>query len=71
VQVRITSPDRERATVEIFSIAGRQICSLPVQLEAGTNSISIPLGEETPSGVYILVIRAGGRTLTHRVVLER
>ena len=71
VQIKVTSPGNRKSTIEIFSITGAQILSFPVELRAGINSISIPFAQETPSGVYILRLRTGNRTLTQKIVLEK
>jgi|GEM_PF-423939 len=67
--LRLEVPKRMQVRGEIFSLSGERIGEVVNSwLDAGTHSVAIDLGKQS-SGVYFVVVRGEGRTLTTKLVL--
>ena len=68
-ELRLDSPSSASASVTVYDVAGRRVSSTSAQLEVGANTIRIV----TPraSGVYFVVVEAGGTTARGRFLVLR
>jgi len=69
-RVRLQAPAAGTATLEWFDVAGRRLGSRSVRLEADT-PIDVPLdeGHALPSGLLLIRLTAGGRSVRARAVV--
>jgi len=72
MRVMFSLPDARPATIEVFSVSGRRVAIREVG-SFGPGSHTVTLGERTtlPSGVYIVRLSQGGKSLTKRAVVVR
>ncbi|HEY2954042.1 MAG TPA: T9SS type A sorting domain-containing protein [Candidatus Eisenbacteria bacterium] len=72
LNVWLTLPSAERATLELLDVSGRRVISREVgALGAGVHLVRLDEGMRTSPGVYWLSLRQGGRTLLARAAVIR
>ena len=72
IQVWLTLPSRERATLELLDIAGRRVAHREVgELGPGAHLVTLALSPAPRAGLYFLRLKQGDRELTGRVALIR
>jgi hypothetical protein len=71
VRVIIDSEKKERATLVLMDVQGRQLKQLPVQLQPGSNSVLLDGLDKFTQGNYFLKINSGGEVKTLKVVRQQ
>jgi hypothetical protein len=71
-QLAFSLASHEPATLTLFDVAGRQLLSREVgALGPGPHVIPLDGGGSLPSGIYLLHLRQGGRSVTRRAIAIR
>ena len=69
--IEFTTPQRERISIKVYDILGRQIMLLfDDQAPAGAHKISFP-AEELAGGIYFITLEGGGQTTLEKALLLR
>ncbi len=68
IDISIENDLDQSIELEIISIYGTKFLSLPVNLNPGINTISIPTGDEFPSGTYFVQIKVGQRMISKKFI---
>jgi len=71
VRVVIDSEKKERASIILTDVLGRQLKSLPVQLVPGSNTFSMEGLDQFPSGNYFLTIQSSGERKTIKLMRQQ
>jgi hypothetical protein len=71
VRVIIDSEKKERATLVLMDVQGRQLKQVPVQLQPGSNSVLLDRLDKFTQGNYFLKINSGGEVKTLKVVRQQ
>lgn len=69
--IRFVLPARQRATITVRDVIGREVCTLvDEELAAGSHDVAFH-AEEVATGLYFATLHSGGRTLVHKMLLVR
>lgn len=68
-QIAFTGIVGERTTVQVFDSRGRVVARLFEGVATGTEQTLVWRADDLPSGVYIVMIKSGGKTETEKAVL--
>jgi len=71
VKVVIDSEKKEKASIILTDVLGRQLKSLPVQLVPGTNTFSMDGLDQFPSGNYFLTIQSSAERKTMKLMRQQ
>jgi hypothetical protein len=72
IQLAFTLASREPARLTVFDLAGRRLLSRDVgALGAGRHVVPLDRGTSLPSGIYLLQLTQGNRTITRRATAIR
>ena len=72
IQLAFTLASREPATLAVFDLAGRRVFARDVgALGEGRHVIALDRGSSLPSGIYLLRLTQGARTITRRAAAIR
>lgn len=70
--VAVTLPDDAPARIELLDVAGRRVLTRDLGgLGPGRRVVALPEARMLPSGLYLVRLRHGGRTLTTRAAVVR
>ena len=70
IQVWLTLPSRERATLDLLDVAGRRVARREVgQLGPGTHLVTLTPSPTPRAGLYFLRLTQGDRELKGRVAV--
>jgi hypothetical protein len=70
--IRFVLPAAARAGVDVFDVAGRRVASPMEEMWLGAGSHEVDFRSRSlPSGVYLCRLRAGGETVTKKMLVRR
>ena len=69
VYLTMDLPVAKTCNISIASMNGKTLVSQIIHTQAAWNACSIPVND-IPSGIYLIQIRSGKESLTHKLVID-
>jgi hypothetical protein len=69
--ISIESNERTLATLTLFTVTGKQVYKNETMLQNGTNTLTIPVKGEWPSGTYILKVFINNESTNKKMIIEK
>lgn len=69
--IQAESPGTQTLKLGIFSLQGKEMCSMTVELKKGMNNIAVEKATDLPDGMYFIELKNGSRSYLFKLVKTR